>query len=138
MAAPSASVSLTARSVLPTSGESAKARGILAGVSLTTGCPSGVEHVISHMLDMHQAEHRRPISLHRAQVGVGSILAATLWHRAITGERFVPERLRMPTQTWCKTTSARRIDIRTTIMPWLANVGLDYQEKLRGQADNLP
>ena len=96
MAAPSASVSLTARSVLPTSGESAKARGILAAVSLTTGCPSGVEHVISHMLDMHQAEHRRPISLHRAQVGVGSILAATLWHRAITGERFVPERLRMP------------------------------------------
>lgn len=96
MAAPSASFSFTARSVPPTSGESANARGILAGVSLTTGCPSGVEHVISDILDMHQAEHRRPISLHRAQVGVGSILAATLWHRAITGERFVPERLRMP------------------------------------------
>ena len=95
MAASSASVSLTARSVLPTSGESAKARGILAGVSPTTGCPSGVEHLISYMLDIHQAEHRRPISLHRAQVGVGSILATTLWHRAITGERFVPEPLRM-------------------------------------------
>ena len=96
MAAPFASVSLTTRSVLPISGESAKARGILAGVLLTTGCPSGVEHVISHVLDMHQAEHRRPISLHRTQVGVGSVLAATLWHRAITGERFVPELLRMP------------------------------------------
>ena len=96
MAAISSSVSFTARSVLPTSGESANARGILAGISLTTGCPSVVEDVISDMLDMHQAEHRRPISLHRAQVGVGSILATTLWHRAITGERFVPERLRMP------------------------------------------
>ena len=77
-------------------GESAEARGILAGVSLKMGCPSGAEHLISYMLEIHQAEHRRPISLHRAQVGVGSILATTLWHRAISGERFVPERLRMP------------------------------------------
>ena len=43
-----------------------------------------------------------------------------------------------PTQTWCKATSARRIDILTTLVPWLANVRLDYKKKLRGQADNLP
>ena len=30
------------------------------------------------------------------------------------------------------------MDILTTLVPWLANVGLDYKKKLRGQADNLP
>ena len=29
------------------------------------------------------------------------------------------------------------MDILTTLVPWLANVGLDYKKKLRGQADNL-
>lgn len=30
------------------------------------------------------------------------------------------------------------MDILTTLVPWLANVGLDFKKKLRGQADNLP
>ena len=28
--------------------------------------------------------------------------------------------------------------ILMTLVPWLANVGLDYKKKLRGQVDNLP
>lgn len=33
------------------------ARSILIGVSLTTACRCGAEHVISDMLDMHEAAH---------------------------------------------------------------------------------
>lgn len=54
-------------------------RGIGTGVAGTTACLSGVEHVISHMLDMYSGSHHLPIGLHGAQVGVASLIGAAAW-----------------------------------------------------------
>jgi glycerol-1-phosphate dehydrogenase [NAD(P)+] len=61
-------------------------RGIVSGISNTTACLSGVEHVISHMLDLHHAAHHQPIGLHGAQVGVATLVATKLWRHVIDGE----------------------------------------------------
>lgn len=71
-------------------------RGIVSGISNTTACLSGVEHVISHMLDLHHAAHHQPIGLHGAQVGVASLVASKLWRRAIETDLVRPERLKKP------------------------------------------
>ena len=71
-------------------------RGIVSGISDTTACLSGVEHVISHMLDLHHASSHRPIGLHGAQVGVASLVASKLWRRAIETDLIRPERLQKP------------------------------------------
>ena len=71
-------------------------RGIVSGISNTTACLSGVEHVISHMLDLHHAARQMPIGLHGEQVGVASLVAAKLWRHAIAGGLIQPERLRKP------------------------------------------
>ena len=54
-------------------------RGIVTGVADTTACLSGIEHLISHMLDMYQGAHHLAIGQHGAQVGVGSVYAASIW-----------------------------------------------------------
>lgn len=54
-------------------------RGIATGVAGTTACLSGVEHLVSHMLDLRGAELHLPTGLHGEQVGVGSVLSACIW-----------------------------------------------------------
>ena len=54
-------------------------RGIVTGVGGTSASLSGMEHLISHMLDMHGAETGQPTGLHGAQVGVASVIAASAW-----------------------------------------------------------
>lgn len=54
-------------------------RGIATGVAGTTACLSGVEHLVSHMLDLHHGEHHLPMGLHGAQVGVAAVVAAAAW-----------------------------------------------------------
>lgn len=54
-------------------------RGIVTGVGGTTASLSGMEHLISHMLDIHNAEIGEPTGLHGAQVGVASVIAAAAW-----------------------------------------------------------
>jgi glycerol-1-phosphate dehydrogenase [NAD(P)+] len=54
-------------------------RGIVTGVAGTTAVLSGVEHLISHMLDQYHAENGLPMGLHGAQVGVGTVIAASSW-----------------------------------------------------------
>lgn len=71
-------------------------RGIVSGISDTTACLSGVEHVISHMLDLHHAALHQPLGLHGAQVGVASLVAARLWRSAIETDLIRPELLRKP------------------------------------------
>ena len=48
-------------------------RGIASGVAGTTAVLSGMEHLVSHMLDLHHIERHLPMGLHGAQVGVASI-----------------------------------------------------------------
>jgi len=54
-------------------------RGIVTGVADTTACLSGIEHLVSHMLDMYQGANHLTIGQHGAQVGVGSVYAASIW-----------------------------------------------------------
>ncbi|GAA2001577.1 iron-containing alcohol dehydrogenase [Nakamurella flavida] len=54
-------------------------RGIATGVSGGTACLSGVEHLISHMLDLSNGAAHRPIGLHGAQVGAAGVVAAATW-----------------------------------------------------------
>ena len=62
--------------------------GIAMGVAGRTAPLSGTEHLVSHLLDMHAAAGGRETALHGAQVGVASVLAATIWHDTL--ERFDP------------------------------------------------
>lgn len=54
-------------------------RGIVTGVGGTTASLSGMEHLVSHMLDMVGGELNEPTGLHGAQVGVGSVIRAAAW-----------------------------------------------------------
>jgi glycerol-1-phosphate dehydrogenase [NAD(P)+] len=54
-------------------------RGIATGIAGTTACLSGVEHLVSHMIDMRRGAGGLPIGLHGAQVGVFSVVAAAAW-----------------------------------------------------------
>ncbi len=58
-------------------------RGIATGVAGTTACLSGVEHLVSHMLDLHHGEHHLPMGLHGAQVGVAAVVAAAAWEMCL-------------------------------------------------------
>jgi glycerol-1-phosphate dehydrogenase [NAD(P)+] len=65
--------------------------GIAMGVAGRTAPLSGTEHLLSHLLDMAAASAGRPLAFHGAQVGVASVLAATLWQDTL--DRFEPRRL---------------------------------------------
>jgi glycerol-1-phosphate dehydrogenase [NAD(P)+] len=54
--------------------------GIAMGVAGRTAPLSGTEHLLSHLLDMAAGLAGRPLAFHGAQVGVASVLAATIWH----------------------------------------------------------
>jgi glycerol-1-phosphate dehydrogenase [NAD(P)+] len=53
--------------------------GISMGVADRTAPSSGMEHTISHLLEMAAAAQGRPTALHGAQVGVSTIIAALTW-----------------------------------------------------------
>jgi glycerol-1-phosphate dehydrogenase [NAD(P)+] len=67
--------------------------GIAMGVAGRTAPLSGTEHLVSHLLDMDAGLASRPLSFHGAQVGVASVLAATLWHDTL--ETFDPGDLKL-------------------------------------------
>ncbi len=53
--------------------------GIAMGVAGSTAPSSGMEHAISHLLEMAATARGRPASFHGAQVGVASVVAARTW-----------------------------------------------------------
>ena len=65
--------------------------GIAMGVAGRTAPLSGTEHLLSHLLDMAAGLAGRPLAFHGAQVGVASVLAATVWHDTL--DRLDPEAL---------------------------------------------
>ncbi len=62
--------------------------GIAMGVAGRTAPLSGTEHLVSHLFDMRAAAGGSDTALHGAQVGVASVLAATIWHDTL--DRFDP------------------------------------------------
>ena len=59
--------------------------GIAMGVAGRTAPLSGTEHLLSHLLDMAAGHAGRALAFHGAQVGVASVLAATIWHDTLDG-----------------------------------------------------
>ncbi|WP_295779423.1 iron-containing alcohol dehydrogenase [uncultured Microbacterium sp.] len=57
--------------------------GLVIGDAGTTAPLSGVEHLMSHVLDMSALAEGVAHDLHGAQVGVASVLAASLWDIAL-------------------------------------------------------
>lgn len=55
--------------------------GFSIGLAGTTAPSSGLEHVISHLLEMHALAHGLEPSLHGLQAGLGTVVAAVVWDR---------------------------------------------------------
>jgi glycerol-1-phosphate dehydrogenase [NAD(P)+] len=55
--------------------------GIAMGVAGATAPASGMEHAISHLLEMSADARGEPASFHGTQVGVASVVAALTWAR---------------------------------------------------------
>lgn len=53
--------------------------GLAMGIAGRTSPSSGTEHMVSHLLDMRSHAEQRPDGRHGAQVGVGSVVAASIW-----------------------------------------------------------
>ena len=73
-------------------------RGIATGVAGSTACLSGVEHLISHMLDLRAAQLHLPTGLHGEQVGAGSVVAACAWEMLC--DRLAEQPGAVPDPTW--------------------------------------
>jgi glycerol-1-phosphate dehydrogenase [NAD(P)+] len=58
--------------------------GMAMGAAGGTAPMSGMEHLISHLLDMSAHAGNGGVGLHGAQVGVASLVAACLWERLLT------------------------------------------------------
>src|SRR5215212_8657087 len=53
--------------------------GLACGVAGSTAPGSGVEHLVSHLLDMSAVQLDRPFAFHGAQVGVATVPVAAMW-----------------------------------------------------------
>jgi len=66
--------------------------GIAMGVAGRTAPYSGMEHTVSHMLDMAAEAAGRPLAFHGAQVGAAAVVVSIAWRRFL--DRFEPAMLR--------------------------------------------
>ncbi len=57
--------------------------GISMGVAGRTAPSSGIEHTISHLLEMAAAVTGRPTALHGAKVGVSTVIGALVWEHVM-------------------------------------------------------
>jgi len=55
--------------------------GFTMGLAGATAPSSGLEHVISHLLEMRAAAERKVSALHGEQVGIGVLVATAVWQR---------------------------------------------------------
>jgi glycerol-1-phosphate dehydrogenase [NAD(P)+] len=59
------------------------ASGVALGLAGRTAPMSGMEHTVSHLLDMSGARLGLPIGVHGEQVGVAAVVVACLWERLL-------------------------------------------------------
>ena len=57
--------------------------GISMGVAGTTAPASGMEHTVSHLIEMAMNRRGQEAAYHGAQVGVSTVVAAVLWKRVL-------------------------------------------------------
>lgn len=82
---------------------------LLSGVSMvaagSSSPASGAEHLLSHLWDMRRHLDGRPLNHHGAQVGVGTIVTATLYEQLLAypvESRVDPERLAAQRPSWAE------------------------------------
>jgi glycerol-1-phosphate dehydrogenase [NAD(P)+] len=59
--------------------------GLACGAVGSTAPGSGVEHLVSHLLDMYAVQLDRPFAFHGAQVGVATVPVAAAWEALFSG-----------------------------------------------------
>lgn len=110
-------------------------RGIVTGVTGTTACLSGTEHLVSHMLDLYHGQHGMPVGLHGAQVGVASVLAAAAWEmmfeRAGRGGAELARRWRLPEPADARRSVGEAFSELDPSGKVAAECWRDYEQKLR-------
>ena len=84
--------------------------GITMGVAGSTAPASGMEHAVSHLLEMAANARGQPASFHGTQVGVASVVAAATWAhvRRRIGAGALGRPAGYPTPTRPGTVSGRR------------------------------
>jgi len=114
--------------------------GIAMGVAGSTAPSSGMEHMISHLLEMAAGARGQAGSYHGTQVGVATLVAAATWahvRRAIDGGALGrPAVLPDPDQARDKITAAFKDLDETGAMA--AECFADYSKKLRALACGDP
>jgi glycerol-1-phosphate dehydrogenase [NAD(P)+] len=114
--------------------------GIAMGVAGSTAPSSGMEHMISHLLEMAAGARGQASSYHGTQVGVATLVAAATWarvRRAIDGGALGrPAVLPDPDQARDRITAAFKDLDETGAMA--AECFADYSKKLRALAAGDP
>ncbi|HSK89917.1 MAG TPA: iron-containing alcohol dehydrogenase [Euzebyales bacterium] len=107
--------------------------GVAMGVAGGTAPLSGMEHTVSHLLDMDAGARGRPTALHGAQVGVAAVVASLLWTRVRRG--FDPQRLRddgaFPEPATLRSRVTAAFDHLDPSGTMAAECWRDYERKLR-------
>lgn len=108
--------------------------GIAMGVAGSTAPASGMEHAISHLLEMAADASGEPGSLHGAQVGVASIVAAGAWElvRARVVEHGVNDEVPLPDPDDCRDQIERAFAWLDPTGAMAAECFAGYAVKLRG------
>ena len=114
--------------------------GIAMGVAGRTAPFSGMEHTVSHLLDMAAGRDGREPALHGGQVGVAAAIVAIVWRRLL--RRFDPDRLLSDAAFPSPTMMEQRIEAGFgTIDPSgrvSAECWRDYQRKLSRWSERRP
>jgi glycerol-1-phosphate dehydrogenase [NAD(P)+] len=82
--------------------------GIAMGVAGRTAPFSGMEHTVSHLLDMAAESRGTLLALHGAQVGVATAVVSIVWRRVL--DRLDPERLLAPSGMPSRAEMAARVE----------------------------
>lgn len=106
--------------------------GIAMGVAGRTAPYSGMEHTVSHLLDMTAESRGTPLALHGSQIGVAAATVAVVWRLVL--ERLDPERLASPSGVPSRSAMAQKVDAAFRPLDPTGRVSAecwrDYQQKL--------
>jgi glycerol-1-phosphate dehydrogenase [NAD(P)+] len=117
--------------------------GIGMGLARTTAPASGVEHAVSHLLEMAATSQGRRNAYHGAQVGAAAILAALVWQHVIRRVRAGARLMRCPSDDDMRPVVARAFGSLDSSGGMADECWRDYQSKLarwrtvHGHADEL-
>jgi glycerol-1-phosphate dehydrogenase [NAD(P)+] len=117
--------------------------GVGMGLAGTTAPASGVEHTVSHLLEMAAARQGRRSAYHGAQVGVAAVLAALVWRHVRRRVRAGTRIMRCPSEDEVRPAVLRAFGSLDPSGAMADECWREYQRKLarwrelHGDADDL-